>query len=678
MLIAARTARALVSGFVAAACTAAAVLAAQSPQATPSAQQQAPTFRTTTNLIHVDVYPRKDGRILDGLTQQDFQIFEDGQRQSVANFQFIRVEPGLSDDERHDPNNTREMYEMAADPANRVFVLYLDTYHVTIAGGRSVRTPLVKMLNHILAPTDLFGVLTPDMAASEIAFQRRVLTVDEMLGQYWAWGRRDTIEQRPEEQDFDTCYGYRISPSGQTVKYYVDDDGAQRWLPDVLRDRNREDLVLRSLDDLVSYLRDIRQERKAVVLFSAGWRLFGEDPAIEQATPYGNNSESCRNIAMRLGGLDDQHRFQDLMQAARRANVVFYPVSPEGLMAFDTPLSEDAMTSGLWNANVIRNLVGSLQTLAKNTDGLAVVNQNNLDAGLAQIADDLSAYYVLGYYSTNQALDGKYRRIEVKVDVPGVAVAARHGYVAPTEAEMAPSRAPASGPSADALVLSHALGALARIQPSTDVYASGALVGRELVVTAELAGRLLSTGHWSAGATVEAMAAGPHGEAAGLGRATIPPGARGAEVRLPVDAGAAGPWHVQLRVRDDADDPLTAEVDVPASGGLLGSPVIERGTASGVVPLHPAADPGFRRTERVHVEWATSGALDSRQARVLSAQGAPLPVDVSLTTRSEGVQTMLAADLVLAPLAPGDYVIEVTASAGTVHDRQLVAIRVGR
>ena len=60
----------------------------------------------------------------------------------------------------------------------------------------------------------------------------------------------------------------------------------------------------------------------------------------------------------------------------------------------------------------------SIRTLADGTDGIAVVDSNDLDKGLKKISDDLTSYYLLGYYSTNTKLDGGYRALKVQGDTP--------------------------------------------------------------------------------------------------------------------------------------------------------------------------------------------------------------------------------------------------------------------
>jgi hypothetical protein len=69
----------------------------------------------------------------------------------------------------------------------------------------------------------------------------------------------------------------------------------------------------------------------------------------------------------------------------------------------------------------------TLRVLAENTDGRAIVDTNGLQEGFRKISDELSAYYLLGYSSTNTNLDGRFHRIEVKVDRPKVSAAWRSG-----------------------------------------------------------------------------------------------------------------------------------------------------------------------------------------------------------------------------------------------------------
>ena len=79
--------------------------------------------------------------------------------------------------------------------------------------------------------------------------------------------------------------------------------------------------------------------------------------------------------------------------------------------------------------------------LALNTDGLALLNSNDLKKQLRRAADDLTSYYLMGYYSTNSKLDGRFRAIKVRSKRPGIEIRARRGYNTATAAEIAAARA---------------------------------------------------------------------------------------------------------------------------------------------------------------------------------------------------------------------------------------------
>ena len=116
----------------------------------------------------------------------------------------------------------------------------------------------------------------------------------------------------------------------------------------------------------------------------------------------------------------------------------------------------------------------SRYVLAVNTDGIALANNNDLSGQMRRIADDLTSSCLIGYYSTNAKLDGKYRAIKVRVKRPGIEVRARRGYRAATEAEVAAARAGADAPVPDASkAVARALGSL-----ETDARATGRTVAR--------------------------------------------------------------------------------------------------------------------------------------------------------------------------------------------------------
>jgi len=154
-----------------------------------------------------------------------------------------------------------------------------------------------------------------------------------------------------------------------------------------------------------------------------------------------------------LAGLDNMRAFRDVLDKANRANVSFYPVDPRGLSAFDSSMSDTKVSKGgvtqplltpSEDAARLTSRIGTLRTLASATDGIAVVDSNDVAAGLRRIEADMASYYLLGYYSTNTKLDGRFRAISVRARRSGVQVRARRGYLAATPAEVS-AAAPTAG-----------------------------------------------------------------------------------------------------------------------------------------------------------------------------------------------------------------------------------------
>ena len=87
----------------------------------------------------------------------------------------------------------------AENPRARVFVIFLDTGHTELAGSHRMQRSLVSMLDQMLAPDDLFAVMTPQMSPSDLAFARKTETVEGYLRRYWTWGERDRL--MPDRSD---------------------------------------------------------------------------------------------------------------------------------------------------------------------------------------------------------------------------------------------------------------------------------------------------------------------------------------------------------------------------------------------------------------------------------------------------------------------------------------------
>jgi hypothetical protein len=384
---------------------------------------------------------------------------------------------------------------------------------------------------------------------------------------------------------------------------------------------------------------------------------------------------------MRLAQMDNEVFFRSILDDANRANLTFYPIDPRGLVAFDSPIGPKPPPTVVQDRAILKTRHNSMLDMAGATDGIAVMHSNDLDAGLKRIADDLTSYYLLGYYSTNPKLDGRFRRITVRVRKPGVDVRARRGYRAPTEAEVAAARsmAPPEPVDAETKALETALEALARIRPEARFRVHAAPFAAGETTTVWVAGELqpLAPGDpWSKGGTADVEVAS--GSATASARVTLAPGERGFVTSVPLRA-PAGKEPIDVRARLAGADPDAARLaDSFRVAATAGVPLLfRRGPATGNRYL-PAATFLFSRTERLRIEIPVPAGATPGEGRMLDRSRKPLPVAVALIARSDAGQSWIVADVTLAPLGAGDYVVEVEFNSGGAAQKTVAAIRVTR
>ena len=171
-----------------------------------------------------------------------------------------------------------------------------------------------------------------------------------------------------------------------------------------------------------------------------------EDAARKLATYPEKKALVYLSSGIQKNGVDNQSQLRATVNTAIRANVAFYPIDVRGLSAAvpgGDATQAGAVGNNLYNGagqNTIRsnfnNQQETLATLALDTGGKALLDSNDLTEGIRQVQQDFSSYYVLSYVSTNTSIDGKYRRIQVKL-APRLAdlrakLDYRQGYYGPT------------------------------------------------------------------------------------------------------------------------------------------------------------------------------------------------------------------------------------------------------
>jgi VWFA-related protein len=675
---------------------AAAPQAAASPDAQP---QGGVTFRTDANFVLTDVFVTADGKPVTDLTQADFEVREDGVVQTIRSFEPVRHDTQPVVVPRRDPSTVAESESMIADPRRRVFVIFLDTFHVERSGSMVVRKALLSFLKTALGPDDLVAFMTPHMSGRDISFTTSTSPLVRYLDDNPVWGVADEMlgtETDPVERDLSTCF--------------IGNDAA--WGP--LRSRLREQKTLEAMRGLVAHLDGLRESRKAVIAVTQGWRLFREN---ETRLSDGNNNNRIRGLDPVAGGrggglgVDDRGRFggvakgtcdgahfegsmadsqvlfRDLIGEANRASTSFYTLDAAGLRTETRPHPTTPLDAAVEARNRERipysTRLDSIRTLGESTNGMALVDSNDFAGSLRRAAADFNSYYLLGYTSSNGKSDGKYRKIKVTVKRPGVQVRAREGYLArrieDVPANASTSAAPgASTPTTADAQFTAALGRLAPARPDVPLVvsaAAGTVAGstaRAIRVTAELDPAIASTPEWREGGEAQAFVRNAKGDTVTTGKATLAKGARTVEIELPIVEGMAGDVKVQVRLTGAG--PLarytdTTNVSLDAMPSGWGAPRLSRRGPSTGVAWVATADPRFRRQERLRVSVGVGSEAGAVTGTLLDRLGKPINVPVKI---DQAEPTALVAELTLAPLAAGDYVLALGGGAR----RLLVPLRI--
>jgi VWFA-related protein len=650
--------------------------------------QERPKFRVESNFVRVDAYPLKDGKPVFDLKAEHFEVFEDGVRQKIESFEHVVVRPAGAQSDRIEVSSGRESLQAAANPRNRVFVIFLDTPHVSFGGMHAINEPLIRLMDRILGPDDLVAVMTPEMTASQIVLGRKTQVIEENLRNRWPWARRDLNLPDEREQGYAVC-----SPplTGEFIQ------------------RKRERATLEALEDLVGYLRTVREERKAILTISEGWLLYGENPSLmntpgkvpgldpvtvgptgtlttrdPRTTSYDSIGQSeCNADRLRLAMMDNKKFFLDLMNEANAGNASFYPVDPRGLAVFDNPIGFFEQPPIAVEMAMVKQRTEALKTLAGNTDGMAVVDTHDLDKGLRRISDDLTSYYLLGYLSTNSRLDGRFRELKVRVTQPGIEVRARRGYKAATEAEVSAARRAADAPVPEAArAVSAAIDRLGRVRPDAQfrIHAVSSAGGTPaLWIAGELQAPVGRPDDFARGGTAEIEAT--VGRTSTATKVTLKPGERTFLATMPLPTGAAGDLSIRARLvpAGGGSLPLSDMLRLESASSGMQPLLFRRGLTTGNRML-PAADLRFSRTERLRLELPVEANIKPGGGRLLNRAGELLQVPVAVGERLDDTsgQRWITADVVLAPLSAGDYAIEMELIGPDRSTRIVSAIRVVR
>jgi len=386
-------------------------LFAQQPAPPPAVPNGTARFEANAKLVIETVSVRdKSGAPVKGLTAKDFSITEDGVAQTISFCEFQTVDETPEPELNPAPAAATQPAPVAkvvpvvqTDIAperpgdlhyrnRRLMVLYFDMGAMPIQDQVRAQYAAVKFIRTQMTPADLVAV----MSFSDGVHVKQDFTDD-----------RDALLQTVNKLFIGEGQGFDESTSDESTSDY----GTAFGEDDSEFNLFNTDRQLAALQTAVNMLGKLN-EKKVLIYFAS---------------------------TLNLNGVDNQAQFLATTNAAIRANVVFYTIDARGLVA-QAPLGDAThgspgglgMYSGASALAFTSNFQKSQDTmysLASDTGGKALLDNNDLSVGIVNAQKAISSYYIIGYYSANTNLDGKYRRIKVTYNGdPSAKLEFRQGY----------------------------------------------------------------------------------------------------------------------------------------------------------------------------------------------------------------------------------------------------------
>jgi VWFA-related protein len=383
----------------------------------PAAQNQPPTIiKVNTQLVIEQVSVKdKNGKLIEGLTAKDFTVTEDNQPQSVSFCEFQKLEelstavaelkrrPDADAAAEKPPEKpkvdsvtaTQIMPEAPGDVRykdRRLLALYFDMGAMQQEDQLRAQYAAVKFIHSQMHASDMMALMS---------FSDGVHVLQDFTDD------REKLEDAVNKLFIGDAQGFGETTSDEATA----DTGTAFGEDDTEFNLFNTDRQLAALQTAVKMLGTLN-EKKVMVYFAGG---------------------------MTLNGTDNQAQFQSTVNAAARANVVFYTVDSRGLVA-TAPLGNANVGSpgGVSMYNGMAALRGAanfqktqdtMYALATDTGGKAFLDRNDLETGIVNAEKSIESYYILGYYSKNDALDGKFRKIKITYNGdPSAKLEFRVGY----------------------------------------------------------------------------------------------------------------------------------------------------------------------------------------------------------------------------------------------------------
>ena len=392
--------------------------------------QTPPTFRVGATVIEVDVGVRdKNRRFVPDLKLEDFEVFEDGTAQEIS--VVYRV---LGPTAPVPAGVAAAVPDLPAPPpqqVQRVIVLNFDQAHIAPGGFDRARQAALDFIKRDFRDGDVGGVVNGGtMVNNRLTSSREELEAALAAIKPAPESNTVTRELRQWPRFVDLYEAWRLvrnEPANEAGAKTVLDQVVRRACLDQPSSCERGGAVMVEAD----------VQNKAILLVSQA-RILGKQ-TLDTIAGLANGLVRLpgrKTVILLTEGFfveDSWADLRDVVGRAARASVRIYALDTRGLnrgsASSDIFSSANPAQIALAQPSAGDTAADGPNSLAVDTGGYVIRNENDFGKAFTEIDRDTSSYYVLGF-RTARPLDGKFRTIDVKVKRPGVTVRARKGYMA--------------------------------------------------------------------------------------------------------------------------------------------------------------------------------------------------------------------------------------------------------
>jgi len=392
---------------------------------------QAPEQHYEVTVTTIDVWVKvtdKSGKPIEGLTQADFQILEDGQPVQSTCFEEVKLPSAQSQAIAAGTEAPTEI------PAKK-FVIFLDLFNTSPPEFLYIKPKILEFLKKFegsgrqimlagILPNRNMGVFSP--------FTTDVSKITDLIEKAQANTLRD-VNVDSHETDL-----RRILTGGGDGKAGVSEiirQGYQTADSYSKLDSENTKFSLAALDRFGSFLAKQSQSDHMVVLYLSGG--FSSDPGRRYFDIVDRAVEDMREqiqdadqvVFRETSQFNFDRALEDSIGRMNKLNITLYTINTRGLIATDPGYSKQHLTRTAVDTQALKEFGDSLMALASETGGTSFNNSQNFKLGFNNVLMDLSQQYLLCYSAPQHKQPGQYHKIKVTVKQQDLDIRARNGYI---------------------------------------------------------------------------------------------------------------------------------------------------------------------------------------------------------------------------------------------------------